>query len=322
MTRARPTGRRRRWIRFLNEITGGDPELKKYLQRVVGYLLTGDTREHALFFLCGSGANGKSTFVNVIAYVLGDYATTAATSVFTAARFQEHPTELADLKGARLVSATETEEGAYWQEAKLKAMTGGDRIKAQFMHQDFFEFTPQFKIVITGNHHPRLRNVDVAMRRRLHIIPFNQSFAGPDRDLSNRLISEAGAILQWAIEGCLEWQRIGLAPPSAVTNATEAYFEEEDAIGASIREDCVCRPGVSASSGELYASWSRWAVQNGEDCGTQKRSATLLQNQPGIRKLRSATSRGFEGIALAGSVGSRPAPTSERMVRLAPRRAR
>jgi P4 family phage/plasmid primase-like protien len=259
--------------------------------------------------------------VNVIAHVLGDYATTAATSVFTAAKFQEHPTELADLKGARLVSATETEEGAYWQEAKLKAMTGGDRIKARFMRQDFFEFTPQFKIVITGNHHPQLRNVDAAMRRRLHIIPFNQSFAAPDHALSNRLICEAGAILQWAIEGCLEWQRIGLAPPSAVTSATEAYFEEEDAIGAWIREVCVCRPGVSESSGELYASWSSWAAQNEEDCGTQKRFATLLQSQPGIKKFRSAASRGFEGIALADSVPCGPAPTSERIVRFAPRRA-
>ena len=145
---------------------------KRYLRRVAGYCLTGLTTEHALFFLWGTGANGKSVFVKTLAGIMGDYAVTAPMTTFVVTRSEQHPTNLAMLRGARLVVATETEAGQRWAEARIKMMTGGDRIAARFMRGDFFEFTPQFKLVIVGNHRPSLRGVDEAIRRRLHLIPF------------------------------------------------------------------------------------------------------------------------------------------------------
>ena len=161
-----------RWRTFLDQVTGGDTELAAYLQRVAGYCLTGHTSEHALFFLYGTGANGKSVFVNTLAGIMGDYAVTAPMDTFTESRNERHPTEIAMLRGARLVTASETQAGRNWNEALIKVLTGGDRVRARFMRQDFFEFTPQFKLMISGNHKPALRNVDEAIRRRLHLIPF------------------------------------------------------------------------------------------------------------------------------------------------------
>jgi putative DNA primase/helicase len=160
------------WDRFLEEATLDDKGLQRFLQQVAGYCLTGDVREHALFFVYGPGGNGKSVFLNVLAGLMGDYATTAAMDSFTASVTDKHPTDLAMLQGARMVSASETEEGRAWAESRIKQMTGGDTIRARFMRQDFFEYRPQFKLVIVGNHKPVLRNVDDAARRRFNIIPF------------------------------------------------------------------------------------------------------------------------------------------------------
>ena len=150
------------WWEFLERVTDGNQDLESYLQRVVGYCLTGLTSEHVLFFLYGTGANGKTVFINTIAGMMGDYAVTAAMEMFLASHGERHPTELAMLRGARLVVASETEDGRRWSEAKIKALTGGDKIAARFMRQDFFEFTPQFKLMIAGNHKPSLRSVDEA----------------------------------------------------------------------------------------------------------------------------------------------------------------
>jgi putative DNA primase/helicase len=160
------------WVAFLDRIAGGNVELVDFLQRVAGYSLTGVTREHALFFLYGTGANGKTTFLNAITGALGDYCKNAPIETFTATQSERHPTDLASLRGARLVTAVETEEGRRWAESKIKALTGGDKISARFKRQDFFEYTPQFKLLIAGNHKPGLRWVDEAIRRRLHLIPF------------------------------------------------------------------------------------------------------------------------------------------------------
>ena len=161
-----------RWIQFLNEATGKDAGLIKFLQQWCGYGLTGLTREHALVFVYGPGGNGKSVFLNVIQTIMKDYAVTAAMDTFTASNSDKHPTDLAMLCGARLVTASETEEGRAWAEARIKQMTGGDRITAHFMRQDNFSFTPQFKLTIAGNHRPVLHNVDEAARRRFNIVPF------------------------------------------------------------------------------------------------------------------------------------------------------
>jgi putative DNA primase/helicase len=157
------------WRRFLATVTGDDPQIQAYLARMVGYALTGVTTEHALFFLYGTGANGKSVFVNTIAAILGGYATNAPMDTFMATQGERHPTDMAGLRGARLVTSIETEQGRRWAESRLKALTGGDKISARFMRQDFFEFTPQFKLVIAGNHKPAIRTIDEAMRRRLHL---------------------------------------------------------------------------------------------------------------------------------------------------------
>ena len=165
-------GRRRRWPVFLRRIMAGDRELIRYLQRVAGYALTGDTREHALFFFHGTGANGKGVFISTLTNIMGDYATTAPIETFIASHNDRHPTDLASLRGARLVNAQEIEQGKAWAESKIKALTGGDKISARFMRQDFFEFYPVFKLFIAGNHKPGLRTVDEAIRRRMNLIPF------------------------------------------------------------------------------------------------------------------------------------------------------
>jgi putative DNA primase/helicase len=177
-----------------------DPELIASLQRMAGYALTGSTQEHALFFHHGVGANGKSTFFNVLAGIMGDYHRTAPIETLIASPNERHPTDLAGLQGARLVSAIETEEGRRWDESKLKALTGGDTISARFMRQDFFEYRPQFKLIIAGNHKPALRSVDEAIRRRLHLVPWNVVIPPAERDkkLGEKLRAEWPGILAWA----------------------------------------------------------------------------------------------------------------------------
>jgi putative DNA primase/helicase len=261
------------WNAFLNRVTGGDADLIAFLQRIVGYALTGVTREHALFFLYGTGANGKSTFLNAITGAMGDYCRTAPIETFTASTSERHPTDLAGLRGARLVSAVETEEGRRWAESKIKALTGGDKISARFMRQDFFEFIPQFKLLIAGNHKPGLRSVDEAIRRRFYLIPFTVTIPTEERDPEQleKLKTELPGILHWMIEGCLQWQRQGLAPPTVVTAATAAYLEAEDAIAAWIADCCDTDPNHWEGRNDLFASWSAWTQKAGEYTGSLKR---------------------------------------------------
>ena len=232
------------WEAFLRRVTGGDVELVGFLRRMSGYALTGLTQAHSLFFMHGAGANGKSTFINAITGCVGDYHRTAPIDTFIASTQERHPTDLAGLRGARLVTAVETDEGRRWNESKIKALTGGDKVAARFMRQDFFEFVPQFKLLFAGNHKPGLQSVDEAIRRRVHLIPFTVTIPPEERDedLAERLRTEWPGILAWAIAGCLEWQKHGLAPPEAVTAATGSYLEAEDAIAAWIDERCQRRP--------------------------------------------------------------------------------
>ncbi|MBL0422486.1 hypothetical protein JI739_19215 [Ramlibacter sp. AW1] len=289
------------WRQFLVEVTGGDTALQDYLQRMAGYALTGSTREHALFFLYGTGANGKSVFVNTLATILGDYATNAPMDTFMETRTDRHPTDMAGLRGARFVAAIETEQGRRWAESKVKNLTGGDKISARFMRQDFFEFFPQFKLVVAGNHKPAIRNIDEAMKRRLHLIPFTITVPPERRDkhLQQKLLAERNGILAWAVQGCLEWQRLGrLDPPQQVVEATEEYFEAEDALGRWIDERCLREPNAKALTAELFTDWKQWADSAGEFIGSQKRFADLLLTR-GIEKWRNTTGlRGFRGLGL------------------------
>ena len=301
ITTATPRGECPQWRSFLNDVTGGDQNLQDYLQRMVGYALTGSTREHALFFLYGTGANGKSVFVNTLADILGDYATNAPMDTFMETRTDRHPTDMAGLRGARFVAAIETEQGRRWAESKVKNLTGGDKIAARFMRQDFFEFFPQFKLFVAGNHKPAIRNIDEAMKRRLHLIPFTITVPPEKRDkhLQQKLLAERDGILAWALEGCLAWQRLGrLDPPQQVLDATDEYFEEEDAIGEFLDEDCqqsaVAREAISA----IYQRWRERAERRGEYVGTSRWLTQQLINRGFARTRLHGGAKALSGLSL------------------------
>jgi putative DNA primase/helicase len=287
------------WRRFLTRITGGDDELQSFLQRFAGYSLTGITREHAMVFGYGTGANGKGTFLNTLSGLLAGYAAVAPMDAFTASPTDRHATELAMLRGARLVTAQETEEGRRWAEARIKALTGGDPITARFMRQDFFTYQPQFKLFVAGNHKPGLRRVDEAIRRRLNLVPFTVTIPAAERDagLSEKLKAEWSGILRWMIDGCLEWQAQGLAPPAAVLVATDNYLQAEDAISNWIRERCKSIEYGGTESSRLFADWCAWSKAAGEDPGSQKRFSQALEDK-GYAKDPKARHATFLGIAL------------------------
>jgi putative DNA primase/helicase len=294
-----------RWLQFLRESTGGDDEMIYYLQRVCGYCLTGRTGEHALVFIHGPGGNGKGVFMNIFTYVLGDYAVTAPMDTFTAQKFAGHPTDLALLKGARLVTASETERGRAWAESRIKAITGGDPITARFMRQDFFTYQPQFKLMIFGNFAPRLNNVDDAMRRRFNIIPFTNKPARPDRDLERQLREEAPRILAWMIHGCRRWLAEGLARPASVSAATNSYFDEQDLFGQWMADRCRVEPEnehLSSPSSQLFNSWKQYANEAGQPdmVGTTADFAESMEKR-GLRRFRTTHMRGFKGVELLNS---------------------
>jgi putative DNA primase/helicase len=299
ITACAPGGDCPTWQAFLDKSLAGDADLIAFIQRVLGYALTGDTREHALFFMYGQGGNGKGVLLNTVAGIMGDYQKTAPVDTFIDSPHERHPTDLAGLRGARLVTASETEKGRRWAEAKIKMLTGGDRIAARFMRQDFFEFVPQFKLVIAGNHKPSLRSVDAAMRRRMHMIPFTVNIPESERDISlpERLKAEWGCILAWLIEGCLAWQRGGLQPPAAVRAATDEYLSSEDVLGSWLDDRCDLAAGAWASRNDLFGSWTRWAEGSREFVGTQKQFLDAMR-QHGFEEGKREGNRGFRGVRL------------------------
>lgn len=286
------------WLRCLNEWTGGDEDTIRFLRQICGYCLTGSTQEHALFNAIGPGKNGKSTFLNTIRRVLGDYACTAPMSTFIASKGDSHPTDQAMLVGARLVTASETEEGRAWAEAKIKNMTGGDPITARFMNKDFFTYQPQFKLIIVGNHLPQLQNVDEATRRRFNIIAFDYVPPQPDPELELKLEAEHGRILNWMIAGCLDWQSNGrLIRPAAVSRATEEYFEAQDLFGQWLAECCETGNGLWELPMPLYQSWCAFTKANGEAPGTAKSFFSDLRKN-GFPKAKTSGMRVYRNVAL------------------------
>jgi P4 family phage/plasmid primase-like protien len=305
LTQASPTTEpATKWLAFLNDVTNGDVELQRYLARVAGYALTGLTREHALFFFYGTGANGKSVFLNTLAAIAGDYAVNAPIDTFLETKSDRHPTDLAGLRGARIVISTEVENGRRWAEAKIKTATGGDKIAARFMRQDFFEYRPQFKLLIAGNHKPALRDVDEAMRRRLHLIPFTVTIPAEkrDKDLAEKLLTERDSIQRWTIDGCLDWQKRGLEPPTCVRSATDEYFDAEDALGRWMNERCVRNRSAWALTSQLFDSWRLWATEVGEPAWSLRQFSEALA-QRGFQKDRQAGVGRvlFRGIGLAAA---------------------
>jgi putative DNA primase/helicase len=288
------------WLRFLHETTGGDAGLIRFLQQFAGYSLTGDTKEHALIFGYGPGGNGKSVYLNTVAAIIADYAATAAMDTFAASVSDKHPTDLPMLRGARLVTCSETEEGRAWAEAKIKQIMGGDRITARFMRQVFFTFTPNFKLFIIGNHKPILKNVDDAARRRFCIVPFTFKPERPDRDLEAKRRAEWPGILRWMIEGALDWQRDGLVRPQKVLDATAEYFGAQEIVGRFLEEECDFEPGNRHKTefvSDLFEAWSKFAKANGEAPGSAKSFTDTLQKR-GIDRHRTMNARLYRGVRL------------------------
>jgi P4 family phage/plasmid primase-like protien len=273
-----------RFTQFLMEITGIDAdaaEKRSYMQRLAGYALVGDNPEEAFFFGAGTGANGKSVFMNTLRGIMADYCVVASSELFLASRMERHPTELAELRGARLVIASELDQGQRWNEARIKSLTGDTHLKGRRMREDFFEYRRSFKPFVVGNYRPNLRNVDEAMRRRMHLVPFTVTIAREQREagLTRALEQEWPAILRWAIEGCLEWQRIGLAPPKCITAASEEYMSEQDLIGQWLVDDCQIDRSAETSSTELFMAWRDWANRREEYVGTHKYFVGKLQDR-------------------------------------------
>lgn len=298
-----------RWHRFLREATGGDADMVRYLQQVAGYALTGSTAEQALFFVYGPGGNGKSVFVNTLRRIMGGYALHAPMETFSARGpgvGERHETELAMLAGARLVTAIETEEGRQFAEARIKALTGSDPITARFMRENYFTFTPKFKLLLVGNHKPGLRSVDEAISRRFRLLPFEQRPEEVNQALEAELEAEWPAILRWAIDGCLDWQADGMAAPEAVLRSTAEYLSDQDTIGRWLESQCevvpppydpldpkVPRTTLSA----LYANYQVWLEPQGEKPRSMKGLSQDLDKR-GFPQHRTGSARWRIGLAL------------------------
>jgi putative DNA primase/helicase len=269
------------WGRFLRQIMDCNDELIEFLQRAIGWSLTGDVREQKLFFLFGKGANGKSTFLNIIREMLGDYAKQAAPELLLKKFGNTHPTEIADLQGARFVVAVEIDEGRHFAQALVKQLTGGDNIKARRLYQDLEEFTPTHKLFVAANYKPIVGDDD-AMFRRLCVVPFTVSIPEQkqDKDLLNKLRTELPGILAWAVRGCLDWQKGGLQPPAAVVNATDSYRAEMDVIERFLSEQCTLGAKHRVRISTLFDVFTEWCERNGENLRLNSRAfSARLQNR-------------------------------------------
>jgi putative DNA primase/helicase len=280
MTKLAPVGysetaRCPRWLAFLDRIFGGDAELVAYVQRAIGYTLTGDTREQCLHLLHGAGQNGKSTFLELLGTMLGPYAMSVDFSTFL-----ERPAtgaareDLARLRGARFVRSSESGEGKRFNEVLIKSLTGNEVITARFLYQATFEFTPTFKLWFAANHKPVIRGTDYAIWRRMRLIPFTVTIPEEERDadLTAKLRTELPGILAWAVQGCLEWRHSGLNPPASVVAATTEYRSESDVLGAFLEECTTTDAGEQVLFKDLYAAYGAWCRDGNEHSMT----ATML----------------------------------------------
>lgn len=257
------------WLSFLEVVCGGDQELIDYLQRVCGYLLTGDVSEQCLFFLLGDGCNGKSVFASVLQHILGSYAVRVPAELLMRPPRGGHggPTpDAARLMGARLAVSTELEEGRRFAEVRIKELTGGDRQVARPLYGHPVEFDPTHKLLLFGNHTPEIVNNDEGIWRRMRLVPFSVTIDKHRRDphLIEKLKAESGAILAWMVRGCVRWNQEGLGVPEAVRSATSGYRYESDAVGRFIEECCERVPGVELLKADLYARYKAWCERNGE----------------------------------------------------------
>ena len=292
-------GRPERWLTFLSEIFDGDTDLIAFMRRAAGYALTGETREHKLLFLYGAGRNGKSAFLNALAHVWGDYSRRAPASTFLNSHGEKHPTDLAGLNGARLVVGSELPKGKTWDESVIKDLTGGDVMTARFMRGDFFDFDPQLTLMIAGNNMPSFRGVDEAIRARVVLIPFTVTFAPEKRDhhLADKLKAEAGQILQWAIDGAVEWQRRGLGVPASVAAASATYFDDEDVLGQFLADETKSEPLAFVTTTDLHYRFKQWCEVQGLASWTLRTLQKEVAGR-GYAETRKNHGRGFLHVRL------------------------
>jgi putative DNA primase/helicase len=276
-----PEAKAPRWEAFLRRVQADDAATIGYLQRAAGYSLTGLTGEETLFFLHGSGRNGKSRFLGALRHVLGEYGTTTRPETVMAREHGGIPNDIAALAGTRLVVTTEVEDGTRLAESLIKQLTGGDAISARFLHAEYFEFTPVFKLWLAANHRPRIQGTDTAIWERIHVIPFTVTIPAEERDkhLAEKLKGEAAGILRWMVEGCLAWQREGLAPPETVRAATSSYRADMDVLAGFLEERCRKDEGASVPSAQLYAAYQQWCEDNGERAWTQRTLGIKLRER-------------------------------------------
>ncbi|RJL07200.1 hypothetical protein D3P06_01530 [Paracoccus aestuarii] len=293
-----------RWLAFLEQATGGDADAIRFLQQWAGYSLTGDTREEALLFVHGIGGSGKSTAINTLGALMGDYAVAVDTETITAQRHARHSTEIARLHGARMAYASETEAGRAWAENRIKQLTGGDVMTARFMRQDDFSFKPQLKLVIVGNNKPAFSNVDGAIKRRFNVMPFDRKPKTPDFGLKLALEAELPGILAWAVLGCLDWQKNGLLRPAVMIETTEEYFAEQDTFSNWLTDRCETGARFAATTEDLFESWSWYARQNGDEPGNKRGDFPQRMRERGfvpVNRAAGIRGRGWKGLRLIPS---------------------
>ncbi len=269
------------WSAFLTRIFRGRDDLIRFLQRATGYSLTGDTTEQCLLFCYGTGANGKTTLLELVAAMLGDYAARTDFGTFLERRGNGPRNDIARLVGTRFAAANEMGEGQRLAEGLVKQLTGGDHISARFMYSEYFEFRPQFKLWLAANHKPTIRGTDNAIWRRIRLVPFDVTIPEEERDthLLERLRAELPGILAWAVQGCLDWQREGLGLPPAVKEATAGYRAEMDVLAGFLVDRCTVTPGSREDATPLYRAYKQWCDETGERAVSQKAFGTSLKER-------------------------------------------
>jgi putative DNA primase/helicase len=285
------------WLAFLSQIFDGNQELIGFVKRLMGASLVGEVSEHVLPIFWGSGANGKSTLLETWRGMLGnDYASSAPPGFLISVKSRQHPTELADLHGKRFVAAEETDDSGRLSESLVKALTGGNSIRARRMREDFWQFQPSHSIVLATNHRPVVRGTDYGIWRRLLLVPFNVTIPPEQQDkrLATKLRAEWPAILRWAVQGCLEWQQSGLRPPTEVMAATDSYRVDMDTLAQFIDECCTAGGKVKAS--DLYDSYKHWSQLRGDDVLSSTKFGTRMTDKHEKRKSNAGWS--YVGISL------------------------
>lgn len=290
------------WMNFLKDIFDSDRELIRYIQKAAGYSLSGSTSEQCVFFLYGTGRNGKSTFLEIIRYILGDYATNIQPETIMVRSSQNSAnSDIARLKGARFVTSVEPNEGMRINEGLLKQLTGDDVVTARKLYGDEFEFKPEFKLWMATNHKPIIRGTDTGIWRRIHIIPFTVSIPVEkvDRNLKYKLKAELPDILAWAVEGCRLWQSEGLRMPKAILDAVKEYRHEMDVISAFT--DACCVIGGTAKASQLYAVYAEWAGENNEYCMSSTKFGAEMAKR--FERAKKRDGLYYSGITLSSDHG-------------------